>query len=695
MNKARSFAQKILKFELFRKIRFRLIISFMVPIAFVILLGALSFLKASDGITTSYEKSTRQAINMAGKYLEFGIETVLTSANQYVNDDLIRRYFAGIYDSDSVEKYLQEKNIQNNINTKRLIDKFISEIFILSKDNDPITTNLSTGEEIYQGFVDTELGQNVMNNRSINHWVSNEEYLDENLSVSSGQYALRLIRTIMGTDAILIIDVKADSIKEALRDLEFDRTGLVGFVAADGKEIVARDIDGNLEVNIADEAVFYDQDFYYEVANSDELEGSKIVQYNNKPYMFMYSKIGDSGAMICGLVPKATILSQADSIKNITLLVGLISIVAGVGIAIIISSGIDKVIKSIISKLRLAAKGDLTVDFTIKRKDEFKILTEEIQHTFSNMKNLIQQVKERSGEVSLSSVDVTKTAQDFLKATKEISVAISEVESGIMQQAKDAEECLSQMDNLSKKILVVSENTKEIGKIANHTKQNVLEGTVTTEELNTQTRETARITADIINEIQNLEKKSSSINNIINVINEIADQTNLLSLNASIEAARAGEAGRGFAVVASEIRTLADQSKDSVNNIRSIIEGIQKDTEKAVQIARAAEDVMRLQESAVNNTTKSYENINESVEHLVVYLNDIIENVENIEDARVSTLGAVESISAVLEEIAASSNTVNQSASEQLSSVETLSKSADDLNNNADVLVESVEKFKV
>ena len=147
---------------------------------------------------------------------------------------------------------------------------------------------------------------------------------------------------------------------------------------------------------------------------------------------------------------------------------------------------------------------------------------------------------------------------------------------------------------------------------------------------------------------RNLERKSSSIGEIINVINEIADQTNLLSLNASIEAARAGDAGRGFAVVASEIRKLADQSKESVNNIISIIEGIQEDTHKAVNIAREAEEVLRLQENAVSNTTQSYLNINDSVENLVVQLRQIIENVDNIEEARVSTLGAIESISAVL-----------------------------------------------
>jgi methyl-accepting chemotaxis protein len=178
-------------------------------------------------------------------------------------------------------------------------------------------------------------------------------------------------------------------------------------------------------------------------------------------------------------------------------------------------------------------------------------------------------------------------------------------------------------------------------------------------------------------------------------MNQISEQTNLLSLNASIEAARAGEYGKGFAVVASEIRKLAEQSQGSANDIKKIIESIQGDTKKVVVTARKAETVLNLQQDAVKNTTDSYGIINDSVEQLMVYLSNITQNVGNIETARVSTLGAIENISAVLEEIAASSNTVNQTSNDQLASVETLNMAAKMLNENAETLVTEVNRFKV
>jgi methyl-accepting chemotaxis protein len=272
---------------------------------------------------------------------------------------------------------------------------------------------------------------------------------------------------------------------------------------------------------------------------------------------------------------------------------------------------------------------------------------------------------------------------------------MTEIEQGISQQAKDAEECLNQMDQLSQKIVLVSNNTKEITQIADNTKQNIEEGTIVTADLNNQTKSTIEITTSIINEIEKLAEKSLSIGKIINVINEITNHTNLLSLNASIEAARAGDYGKGFAVVASEIRKLAEQSQESVKDIKKIIGSIQEDTSNVVTIAKKAEEVLLLQESAVKNTTNSYQNINKSVENLMIYLNYITENVDNIEEARISTLGAIENISAVLEEIAASTNTVNQTSNKQLSSVEILNNSAGNLSGNADNLVTAVHKFQV
>ena len=673
----------------FATIRMKLVVSFLVPIAFIILLGIVSYEKARDGIKDRYEQSTLQVINMTREYIELGVDSVESVATQYANDDIKQKYFWGTYNNDLAKKNTNYKIIYNDILSKNITDDYISSISILSDKVESISTLSDIdSSEICSGYSETV---NRMKNGDAlkTSWLGSNTYLDDKLGVGSDRYAMRFVKRFVNAESLLVIDLDIDTIKNIMKNVNFEVTGKLGFVTSDGKEIFAETENENQEV------IFSDKDFYKNAMASDAVDGASYVKYNAKEYLFMYSKIGDTGSMICAIIPKSTILSQADSIKNFTAIIVILACIIAVLTGLFISIGIDKTINIIIAKLKKAAGGDLTVDFSTKRKDEFSILINEINNTFLNMKNLIVQVKDLSTDVSDASEGVAKTSEAFLKTTEDIATAMNEIEQGVMQQAKDAEECLIHMDNLSNKIVQMSDNTNQIGKIAEGTKKSIQDGTVITRELTNQTKSTIEITTEIVKGIEDLAVKSMSINSIINVINDISNQTNLLSLNASIEAARAGEVGRGFAVVAGEIRNLAEQTKRQVSDIRSIIERIQDNTKELVTTAKEAETVMVLQDSAVKNTTDSYLDINESVDNLMIHLKNIIENVENVEVARVSTLGGIENISAVLEEIAASTNNVNHISGNQLQSVETLNHSAGNLNNNSEQLVDAVQKFKL
>lgn len=693
-NKKKNIVKKIRLPKIFSTIRMKLIVAFLVPIAFIIILGVISFREAAHGIRDNFEETASQVISMTGEYLNLGFESVENLSVEYSNSKDISNYYMDNTTASSTEQKLEAKKIkdslQNAINAKSKTDKFISQIYYVFDDTGSITTDQilsrTLSGDVCKGYMETETGQYLNKNKSEAVWLGSDTYLDEKIGTTSSDYSLRMVRLLPTNNSLLIIDIKASVVEEVLQNKKFEKTGYMNFVTKDGKEIAA---DG------LSETVFGDQDFYLNALASDKTSNSEYVTYKGKKYLFMYSKVGDTGAVLCALIPKATILNQADRIKKVTIIVVVVACSIAVFIAFLFSSGIDRTIKSIISDLRKAAKGDLTVKFHTKRNDEFQILNHEMQATFANMKTLVQQVNNLSKMVSESSNGLSSTSSSLLKSTGDISVAMNEIEVGVSQQAKDAEQCLLQMDNLSKKIELVTYNAKEISQIADNTKKTVADGINCAENLNRQTESTIQISTDIVNEIENLALKSQEITKISNVISNIANQTNLLSLNASIEAARAGTYGRGFAVVAEEIRNLAEQSERSVNEIKKIINSIQNNTKEAVGIARKAENVLSLQAEVVKSTTDSYQNINNSVESLVNYLKQISTNVDNIEESRVNTLASIENISAVLEEVAASSNVVNQTAGDQITSVETLNTAASTLNANADDLMQAVHRFSI
>ena len=685
---ADSFLKRIPVPKWLRSLRSKLILSFLIPIAFIILLGLASYQMASSGLAGKYKDTAMQVVGKTADYIGFGLKTVEKTSQEYMNDKNISTYFS-YSNLDALSDMFQTISvIQNDFTVKSWVDNFILDIYLIPEKGMAISSQagLSLDAETYKKILENDIGSKLNGSHSNYIWSGCDEYLDEKLAADNSDYALRLIRKFKNHQCVLIIDVKADTIKDIIDDTQLDDTGILAFVSGDGKEISNNNTEG---------IAFSNQTFYQIALESKDAQGSDYVNINGKSYLFMFSKMEDTGAMICFLIPEATITGQANGIKNMTVLIVIIACLIAIFIGIFISTGIDRAIKGIISGLRKAAKGDLTVEFHTGRTDEFKTLTEEICNTFSNMKGLIKQVNLLSTEVADSSARLSQTSENFLKSSEDISRAIYEIEQGIAQQAEDAEKCLIQMDNLSKKIVRISDNTKEISQVADNAKNAIAEGTYCTRVLNQQTRSTIEITTDIIDAIEKLSEKSLAITQIVNVIEEIANKTNLLSLNATIEAARAGEYGKSFAVVANEIRNLAGRSEQSVVEIQTIINSILDDTKTAVETAKKVEAVLGGQEDAVKNTTDSYYKINQNMERLMHHLNHISESMDDIEESRKSTLGGIENISAVLEEIAASTSLLGQSTGKQQNSVEALNKSAGVLKEDADSLSQSIRKFTI
>lgn len=667
-------------------IRVKLLVAISIPIILMAVFSFISYKKTSTSITTNYVNITSDTLNAVKEYIFMGIDEVEKKSYNLTNNNNVKNYYNNFADMSSEDSLAAFDLLNNEINNIKSSHSFIYAVHTIGKDGNSDSTVNKLSTNIYDSFLKSEEGKIISASANRFMWIGNHSFLDEQLQNKQTNYAISIVRKMSENNGFIIIDVSKDQITKALSQMNFGEGSIVGLVTGDGYETL---------VNTDKTKVFVNSSYYKKAVADKKPFNYSYEKYKGNDYLFLYSKVSDTGAVLCAMVPKSTILKQANEIKDLSRIFILIACAITLLIGMILTGSIGKEIAKLVKSISAASKGDLTTSFKTKRKDEFLLLSNSLTEMVGEMRGLIDTVVTFGTKVSTSANAVSDTSSEILGSTKGISNAIDEIGEGIVQQAADTEQCLDQMSDLSNQIKQVYHNTYKIEQIAKDTKVIIGDGIQTVHELNNKSSATTEITRVVIKEIEDLELQSHSIANFIGVINEIAAQTNLLSLNASIEAARAGEAGRGFAVVADEIRKLADQSVEASKQITSIVNQIQAKTKGTASSAKQAEDIVKSQMEALTKTVSAFENINQHVGNLIGNLNYIADGVKGIETAKEETLDAIRNISAISQQTATSSEEVSATANNQISSVEHLSNSASELAEDSNKLEEAIRIFKI
>ena len=652
----------------------RLVSGFMVVIILIIALGVVSYNGSSSTMLNSYKQNMAGTVNTTATYLELGMSQVSSEAQKIIDNSDFYNYYRGAYRNDKPHEYMLWSSLYNIVQSAASASEFIMAISVFGSYGDGISSagDIETG--FYNTFKDT-----VPENTEDGIWISSHNELDVQLHIEKDRYAVSYVRSFTNFDGYIVIDINAKSVTNVLKNLELDEKSIIGYVSPDGSEILNTGKDEN---------VFSGQDFYKEaVSGGPDLS---MVKYNNQKYLFTFSNIADTGSSVCCLVPQKVMLSQAYEIRNMTIAITITAIIIAFFIALFLALNIHKAINTSIAVLEKAAGGDLTGTVRMKRKDEFGVLGTSINSMISNMKVLLEKVDQVSSLVQSSSDNVTQTSELLVSPSDEICNAISEIESGTSSQAAEAERCLEQMADLSDKINILTTNTSAIETISHDTKVYAGQGIDIIDKLNKRSKDTQEVTEAVIDGISKLNEETNTIENIVEVISSISDQTSLLSLNASIEAARAGESGKGFAVVADEIRKLADESMQAVSRISDIITRINTQTELTVETARRAEQIVGAQQDALVTTVSLFNTINKHIEDLADNLDDITKGIEQMSVAKDHTLSAIQSISDVSDRAAASTSQVFSTIVNQMDAVKNLNGNAETLNNNSRDLMDAV-----